>query len=91
LTSSNSSTEEKDIETVAHRGRKFQISFPLPHLLNANSMLHDSRQCSSTKRESNMVAKLQNVPELSESNNQHPRTSSPPPLPLPVAAASKLQ
>jgi hypothetical protein len=43
-----------------------------------------------------MVAKLQNVPELSESNNQHPRTSSPPPLPLPLptaaaAAASKLQ
>jgi len=42
-----------------------------------------------------MVAKLQNVPELSKSNNQHPRTSSPPPLPLPAAAAaaaaSKLQ
>jgi len=41
-----------------------------------------------------MVAKLQNVPELSESNNQHPRISSPPPLPLPAAAAaaaSKLQ
>jgi hypothetical protein len=35
-----------------------------------------------------MVAKLQNVPELSESNNQHPRTSSPPPLPLPTAAAA---
>jgi hypothetical protein len=43
-----------------------------------------------------MVAKLQNVPELSESNNQYPRTSSPPPPPLPAAdgaaaLASKLQ